>query len=96
MPLAVSDVVLAVDFFHRHRFFRHRLVFSQTDHGPGLVLDIEILAVAVLGGFHRMTRISRRVHEGARADDAPVLADDGIDLSAQREDQQFIRVIMQV
>ena len=36
------------------------------------------------------------MHEGSRRDDTTVLADDGVDLAAQREDQELIGMVMQL
>ena len=71
-------------------------VFGEADHRPRFILDVEIRAVAVFGGLHRMPRVSRCVHEGADRRDAAVLADDRIQFPAHRKNQQLVRVIVQL
>src|SRR5580765_7594192 len=43
-----------------------------------------------------MSGIGRRMHEHAGGRDAPILADDRIDLAAHRKNQQLVRMVMQL
>ena len=76
-------------------FPSYRLVLGKPHHRPGQVLDVEIAQRSVLGGLHRVARVGRCVHEGAGRDDAPVLADDGVQLF-DGKDQELIRVIVEL
>src|SRR5665647_451641 len=58
------------------------------------VLDVEIGAFTVFRRLHRMPHIGWNNDECAWGRDTAVLSDDGIDLSSNDEDQQFIRMIM--
>ena len=94
--IELPGLVFFVDLVDGHRLFRHRLVFGKPDHRPGLVLDVKVLAVAVLGRLYRVPRVGRDVHEHAGADDAPVLADDGIGFSPHLKNEQLVRMVVQL